>query len=255
MVSRSRGDFWIYDLATATMSRLTTDSATYYGEWSPDGRYFYYVHLLDKTNTVIRRRVDGSAPAESLFSDRELESFALHPGGQKIVYTQNHGHGVQQLVVREMPPNSPAHPLTGFPNDATAFRFSPDGRWLAYTSSESGRAEVYVRPFPGPGSRVQVSPAGGAEPVWAPDGTRLFYRDNAGRDLFVATLDPARAMTVLSRRKLFSGNFDWDWDIADYDVSRDGKELLMVRFPNEDQEIVVTTHWEKVLRERLRVGN
>jgi len=112
-----------------------------------------------------------------------------------------------------------------------------------------------VRPFPGPGSRVQVSPAGGAEPVWSPDGTRLFYRDNAGRDLFVAKLDPARAMTVLSRRKLFSGNFDWDWDIADYDVSRDGKELLMVRFPNEDQEIVVTTHWEKVLRERLRVGN
>lgn len=125
-------------------------------------------------------------------------------------------------------------------------RFSPDGHWLAYTSDESGRPEVYVRPFPGSGQRVQISTGGGNEAVWSGDSRHVFYR--SGSAFMVADVAPSGgALSVASRRKLFEGNYygaDPTALSASYDVSPDGHSFLVGRAIGDSaDEIVVWTGW------------
>lgn len=105
---------------------------------------------------------------------------------------------------------------------------SPDGRWLAYVSNESGSAEVYVRSFPGMGSRYQVSDDGGTEPVWSPKGDEIFYR--RGSVLVAAAVRAGAELEVARRTALFSDDdFLADLTHQTYDVSPDGRHFLMVR--------------------------
>jgi hypothetical protein len=108
----------------------------------------------------------------------------------------------------------------------SAPELSPDGRWLAYQSDETGQMEVYVRPFLEVGARVPVSLDGGTEPAWARSGRELFYR--AGDSLFVASLAFAPALTVTERRFLFSGPFLRGGAFREYDVTPDDRQLLMI---------------------------
>ena len=118
---------------------------------------------------------------------------------------------------------------------------SPNGRWLAYTSDESGQGEVYVRPFPGPGGRSQVSTDGGTNPVWAHDGGEIFYISTSGSfPLYVATVRTEPDFAVESRQQLFS------WDVyfyalahPEWDLSPDGKQLVLVGDDKEDRSLRV----------------
>jgi Tol biopolymer transport system component len=141
--------------------------------------------------------------------------------------------------------------LAGFPGGEWAYRFSPDGRWLAYSSDESGQDEVYVRPFPGPGGRVQISADGGTEPVWSPDGKKVFYRSADATEFFAASLAFTPMPSVTARAKLFAGPYQDEWDVADYDVTRDGKQLIVVRPLDGDRKIVVVLNYATELRERF----
>jgi Tol biopolymer transport system component len=120
-------------------------------------------------------------------------------------------------------------------------RFSPDGRWVAYTSNDGGRTEVFVRPFPGPGGRTQISADGGADPVWAPDGRRLFYLN--GTELTAATLGTERDLRVLSRDKLFAADVSAGSIHANFDVARDGRHFLMLRSSGSGVDLAVTLNW------------
>lgn len=131
---------------------------------------------------------------------------------------------------------------------------SPDGRWLAYASNASGRYEVYVRPFPGPGAPMQVSEDGGTEPMWAPDGHRLFYR--AGHRLLAATLafttGAAPGGAVAARQSLFADTFDGEMPHSNYDVTRDGAHFVMVAVgAATERETVIVLDWFPELRARL----
>jgi Tol biopolymer transport system component len=134
--------------------------------------------------------------------------------------------------------------------NASEARFSPDGTRVAYVSDESNRPEVYVRPFPGPGPRVQISQGGGVQPVWAPDGRGLYYV--AGSTLMDARLTTGPEPTVISRDSLFSGPyFARAGGGTTYDVSRDGKRFLVVKPSDEQLQLVVTLHWTSELAARL----
>ena len=101
-------------------------------------------------------------------------------------------------------------------------RVSPDGHWIAYVTGESGSPQVVVQPFPGPGSRTQVSVRGGTEPVWSHDGRRLFYRDT--QHLIAANVSTTSSFSVTSRETLFTDDFvRYSLPHANYDVSPDGK--------------------------------
>jgi hypothetical protein len=109
--------------------------------------------------------------------------------------------------------------------------FSPNGRWVAYTSNESGRWEVYVRPFPGPGGKVQISSEGGTEAVWSRSGRELFYRNGVRMMAVAVTQDPT--FSAAKPRLLFEGRYEMGPvpGMTNYDVSRDGERFLMLKTP------------------------
>ena len=128
-------------------------------------------------------------------------------------------------------------------------RLSPDGRWIAYSTDESGAYEVVVQPFPGPGPRTQVSTNGGVEPVWSRDGRRVFYRN--GRRVVAATLTTSPQLGVVSRSELFDDVFlPATSPHANYDVAPDGSHLLFLAGV-DDQRLMVVYNWAAELRNRL----
>jgi Tol biopolymer transport system component len=143
-------------------------------------------------------------------------------------------------------------------------RFSPDGRWLAYTSNESGRLEVYVQPFPGPGGKWQISTEGGTEPVWNPNGRELFYRDAENKMMAVdvsQSRDSNRAVSLSAGRPrmLFEGPYEPSTtNVANYDVSPDGRRFLMLKAVEQQgqaaTEIHVVLNWFEELKRRVPQG-
>jgi Tol biopolymer transport system component len=129
-------------------------------------------------------------------------------------------------------------------------RVSPDGKWLAYVTDESGSNEVVVQPFPGPGARVQVSSRGGEEPVWSPTGSKLYYRDN--QSLIAVSYSTASGFQVTGRQTLFSDLFvKRSLPHANYDVSPDGSSFLFLQSTASNDAIVVY-NWIAEVRERLK---
>ena len=142
------------------------------------------------------------------------------------------------------------------PHYETAPQFSPDGRWIAYASPESGRSEIYVRPFPGPGGKWQISTEGGGEPVWNPKGHELFYR--SGKKLMLVDYEAGQSFSAGKPRVLFEGPYvPTPRSFPDYDVSPDGQRFLMLK-PAEDQQpasqIVVVQNWVEELKQKVPLG-
>ena len=125
-------------------------------------------------------------------------------------------------------------------------RFSPDGRWVAYVSDESGRSEVYVQPYPGPGKKWQISTEGGIETVWNPNGRELFYR--TGNKMMAVDVAARPGFTAGRPTLLFTGAFvQSPTCIPNYDVSRDGRRFLMIQpSPHENVtpiQITIVVNW------------
>jgi serine/threonine-protein kinase len=134
-------------------------------------------------------------------------------------------------------------PVLATPFDNGPVSLSSDGRFIAYESNESGRNEVYVRPYPGSGGRWQVSLEGGTEPIWSRTGGEIFYRH--GDDMMSARVRTQPSFEVLGRVRLFSGQFDpGNFRDHNYSVSADGKTFLMVQpVVGAGQALVVTLGW------------
>ena len=128
---------------------------------------------------------------------------------------------------------------------------SPDGRWLAYAANESGRNEVYVRPYPGPGGRWQVSLDGGTEPIWSPRGGEIFYRN--GDAMMTAAVRTQPGFEVTGRTKLFTGQYGTAaFRDHNYSVTPDGSTFAMLQgiVGGPEQALVVTLNWFDKLREK-----
>jgi serine/threonine-protein kinase len=143
-------------------------------------------------------------------------------------------------------------PLLQTPFNEWQPRFSPDGRWLAYTSNESGSAEVYVQPFPSPGAKWKISTDGGSEPLWARTGRELFYRN--GDKMMAATLEMRPAFSVSKSRLVFEAPYAHiNGDIPNYDVAPDGQRLLMVQENRQKATVTqlnVVLNWFEDLKQR-----
>jgi hypothetical protein len=241
----------VLDLATHGMTKLAIHGRGGL-DWMPDGRQ---VVVAGRGIVAIRSDgVDGAAPRALCASANQacgdVAGVTISPDGHAVVFGTMYADGFN-IMVHGLEGDSLTKPLVSTPAVELAPRFSPDGRWLAYTSDESGRQEVYVQPFPGPGRRVQISTDGGEQPVWSSDG-RLFYR--AGKAMMVAQLSRTTdAATVTSRRKLFEGDF---YGIGDYeptyDVSPDGRHFLMARrIGTGGGQLIAWVDWLGALESRL----
>jgi eukaryotic-like serine/threonine-protein kinase len=149
-----------------------------------------------------------------------------------------------------------ARPFLKTHYNEAAPKFSPDGHWLAYTSDESGRWEVYVQPYPGPGGKWQISTEGGTEPVRSPAGRELFYR--AGNRIMAVAVNLQNGFLAGKPVALFEGPWlSTRGALQQYDVSPDGKRFLMLKAAEEDhgaQKIIVIQNWLEELKRRMAAG-
>jgi serine/threonine-protein kinase len=240
-------DIWTVDLKRGTRSRLTTEDQNVHSTWSPDGTRIAYA----SGNRIVWRAADGSGETEVL-ADWERTPFpsSFSPDGSLLAFWEaNPATGVDIRVVPIQGDRKPIPFLETSFNESYG-TFSPDGRYMAYTSDESGRFEVYVRPYPGPGGKVTVSTDGGSEACWSRDGKELFYRRGGSQVLSVPVTTEA-AFTAGKPRVLFEGDYGFgSFGDAHYDVSPDGKTFAMVETgdANAPTRIDVVVNWGEELK-------
>jgi Tol biopolymer transport system component len=247
---------WAYELDRGVERRLTTErGADYWPIWTPDGRRVVYNSGRERRMNLYWKPVDGSGP-EELLSESEgwLSPYSWSPDGI-LAYQESErpGEGFD-IWVLSTEGGGEAHRLFHSENDEVHPAFSPDGRWLAYASNESGRHEVYVRLYPGPGAVTQISNDGGWEPLWSPDGREIYYRRNWGDQVMaVSFVAESTAPRVGKPRLLFEGRYEEGLSYGRrYDLAPDGKRFLMIREseppPPPTQYNVVLNWFEELKR-------
>ena len=246
-----KSDIWILDRTSGTLGRLTTGDAISNDrpEWSGDGRRVLFRSTRSRSSLWIVP-ADHSGPETELQgrSGVTINEGILSPDGKWLVYRVSGGGQVQDFWFRSMSGDTTARPLIVSPFYETAPRFSPDSRWLAFSSDESGTREVYVTPFPGPGPRHQVSANGGDSPIWSHDGRRLFYAHD--RQLTVATLTLAPTFAVTDRKVAVEGGWVFNYVHANYDVLPGDREFVTIR-SLADMRTVVVLDWATEVRAKL----
>ena len=256
-------DIWSFDIARMTLTRLTFDGAEM-PNWTPNGQYLSYrSERADTPFNLFWTRADGSGTEEQLTtSELRQTGSSWSPNGQLLAFYEVPGVGGEQdRDIWILPADGDREPTpflqTRFID--TAPMFSPDGGWVAYVSDESGRSEVYVQPFPGPGGKQQISTEGGVAPVWARDGQELFYLN--GFQIIAVDIETEPGFrpgtpTLLFERAFRTSN---TFGIAPFDVTADGQRFVMVqRAAIADSEaelpqINIVLNWFEELKERVPV--
>jgi len=247
VVSVANGAVWIIDLETETPTRVSESG--FYPLWSPDGAIVTFTTNRNKSFDLYRLPVDLSLPEFTLL-DREnnLRTADWAPDGTLIFREEIPGKGMDLWIWPDSEDAESMKPLLSGPDDELAPTVSPDGQWMAYVSDQSGRDEIYVSDFPQPGSRLQVSVAGGTSPAWAPDGKSLYYLE--GIQFIEVRIATEPGLRILERKPLFSGNFvQYRW-MRQYDVHPDGEHFVMIENPPRG-DVEVITNWFTELGELL----
>jgi serine/threonine-protein kinase len=247
---------WVKQLPTGPLSRLTFGSTSSYRQiWHPDGRHISFIRLQSAKGGVWMQRFDGSAPAESVLSlpSRPIDELVWSPDGRTTVFRAGSGgSGSRDVMALTRGTDSVPRPIAAGGYDEFAADISPNGRWIAYVSTESGRSEIFVRRLDDPAAgRTQVSVEGGEEPRWAHNGRELFFRSGRGA-MLVAELAPGPAFSVKSLRTLFTlPNLNTDPFHRAYDITRDDQRFVMTnRSLGALTELVLVLNWSEELRRR-----
>jgi serine/threonine-protein kinase len=258
---------WTWDFSSEKMTRLTLGPAgSFLPQWTPNGRDIIFVDA--STRNLYRKAADGTGTDERLTTSTQFQRpNAVSPDGTRLVIEQQMPAAGFDLML--LPLNGPRRvdPLLQTPFDERNAAISPDSRWMAYESNESGRSEIYVRPFPNVADgRYQISTSGGRTPVWSPDGRDLFFV-NAGTVVAVSvTLTPSFSAgnpTKLfdARSMLLDGRFIAAGTQRTYDVSPDGQRFLMIKENAGSGEgdappasLVVVQNWFEELKAKLPAG-
>ncbi|HEU4828228.1 MAG TPA: LpqB family beta-propeller domain-containing protein, partial [Gemmatimonadales bacterium] len=239
---RSGRDIWLLDRGSGALTRLSFEEEAGRPVWSPDGRDVAYVLQVRADMDLRIIAADGSGPARALPST-ELQPWEVDftPDGRSLLVRTAGGPGSRDVwLVPRDGASAPVGLLTT-PADEVSPAVSRDGRRMAYVSNESGRAEVYVRAFPGMGGRHQVSLEGGTEPAWSRDGRELYYR-SAGA-LYAAAVRAGDGFEIVSRTRLFvEPEYASDMTHRYYDVTPDGR-FVMVRDLEGGSLMNVTLNW------------
>ncbi len=240
-------DLWTYSFARGTLSRLTSGEGTEFGPvWSSDGSELFYV--VDRPPfTLYRIPVDSPDAGKPIWdepSELDTNGVAVAPGGHWLAFVRTGQQTGGDLYSRPLDGSQPARPFRAGSAEEGYPSFSPDGRWLAYQSDETGRPEVYVEQFPGPGKRIQISADGGTEPVWARGSGEIFFRH--GEELCVVATHLDHGFQFDAPRTLFTYPFIGGVNNSrSYDVSADGSRILAVSIPESliPRQIEVVTGW------------
>ncbi len=231
-------DLWLVDILRRTLSRLTFDpSEEFSPRWTPDGlRLFYALIEIGRVPEISVRTADGSGNGDHVLARNNIPKIpnSIAPDGRTLAYVEIVTDDNADIWVLPLGGDRQPIPFVKTPFNEFGPEFSPDGRFLAYVSNESGRFEVYVRPFPGPGPKRQVSVGGGTSPVWSRSGGEIFYRNGAA--VMAAAVTAGPEFSSAAPRTLFRGEYEEparpDWP-RNYDILPDGKQFIMIK-PDPD---------------------
>jgi serine/threonine-protein kinase len=260
LTSELGDDIWIKELDGGPLSRLTVDPAgEFRPRWTPDGRTVSYMSTRGENADVFIRRADGTLPPELLVDlDEPIFEVLWSRDGRWLVLRTGLG-GNRDIWAQRLGVDSAPARLLATDFDERAVSLSPDARWIAYQSDETGRNEVYVRPFPDiTAGKWTISLDGGSRPLWSHSGRELFYADGMDARMMAAQIRAGPGgIEVTERRPLFSlANYLLSANYTPFDVSADDRRFLMLRevgAANETQNaLIVIENWFGELRERVR---
>lgn len=244
IVEAGRHELWLYGVGSSTPSRLsTTGAVNNMPVWSPDGQRVVFNSV--RPNPGLYSVAPESGAEATLLLAREkniIVPASFSPDGTLLAVTEIDNRTLGNLWVLSLHDSSRTVILNTPANERSPM-FSPGGDWIAYASDESGRDEIYVRPWPGPGAPVQVSTDGGREPAWSRDGDELFYR--RGDSMIAVAVRTTPVFSADRPATLFDGPFATEYVGArHYDVFPDGR-FLMVQFEPEPDpvRIEVVLNW------------
>ncbi len=246
-------DVWLFDFDRGTLSRQTFEGSHGWAIWGPGTDEFTVTAYQNGQWQVYAKEVGSGPGARRVLweGSRHVRVASWSPDGKRLVATSlktPDDPADQDLLILsadgDLAPFLETEYWEAFPD------FSPDGRWIAYLSTESGRGEVYVRPFPGPGTAVQVSTEGGWEPAWSRDGRELYYRSDTPTPQFLAVkVDPTGDRFVAERPVgLFMNTSFSPSPLRAYDVTPDGKFLTIT-----DSKDALVSNVKEFQPDRIRV--
>jgi len=245
---------WIYEFARNTLTRLTFGPGVSLSPvWTADGRKVIYNARITGAPSFRWKLADGSGREETLvgkeFDDPGATPLSVSPDGKTLLFGAHSTAGLQAIEALTLDGSNNIQPFLQGSFNFNGPHFSPDGRWLVYGTDESGRREVYVQPFPGPGGKWMISTDGGESPRWARNGREIFFF--AGDELMSVGVETQSAFKVGTPRPLFpiagylrSGN---------YDVAPDGQHFLMIKQEDTStspKELNVVLNWSEELKRR-----
>jgi serine/threonine-protein kinase len=270
--TRNNSDIWTWDLDRRTLTPLSLDpSQDMSPVWSADGtRIVWTSSRFGGNPNAVWQAADGTGPVERLSTSPQVQfPTAVTPDGKSVLLfwgaTVENSLSLNLATIPLAParaPDKPPQAILEAPTLKLNPAISPNGRWIAYQSNESGQAQIFVRPYPAVDSgRTQISTTGGTRPVWSRDGRELFYLDDGGFMTAVGvettgTVFKAALPRTLLKTKYYAGTSTRGYDLRAFDVARDGRFLMIKELTSETREqasITVVVNWVEELKARVPV--
>ncbi|MFQ5676839.1 MAG: hypothetical protein ACE5G1_13160, partial [bacterium] len=249
----NKPNIWIYDLARQSRFKFTLEGGNEQPVWSPDGKTIAFESDRRGRKAVFLKSADRKGEARFVYESESPGAsapFSWSPDGKVLLFGD-----FRDIWSLRLDSTMTREPLINRSFQEWAAAFSPDGRWVAYTSDEQAQYDIYVEPYPPTGESVQVSTEGGEGSVWSQNTNELFYRND--RKWMAVSFKTSPSLSFEAPRVLFEGNY---LNIAgvDYDVSPDGQRFLLLKpieASSPRMQLNVVTNWFSELRRKVPVEN
>ena len=251
------GNVWTVSLLRGTLTRINsgTENPGGFPIWSPDGKRVTYNSVRQGLRTLSGKQADGTGSEEDLIaSEKRIGPGSWSPDGKVLAYSEMSPTAGDDIWMLPVERDRKARLWLETPFTEVGAQFSPDGRWIAYSSDESGQLEVYVRPYTGSGGKVQVSTDGGQHPIWARNGQELFYRN--GDKMMAVAVKTSANFDAGTPHLLFEKRNPVAGPTPGYAISPDGQRFLMIQPIESEQaatQINLVLNWFEELKRRVPV--
>jgi serine/threonine protein kinase len=242
---------WIFDVVRDIQTPLTSGGTIdRFPSWTPDNKKVTFQSYRSNFYNIYWKRIDGIGEAELLVSSENIQAGgSWSKDGTLFAYYEVHPTTQRDIWVYTTR-DCTATPFLNTPYDESTPALSPDGKWIAYTSNKTGQYEIYISPYPGPGSGERISTQGGDQAVWAPDGRELFYRE--GNKLVGVSIETQPSLKIGVPALLFERPYLFDSRNTQYDIYPDGNRFLMIKSEESTgNKIYIVVNWFEMLKDQV----
>ena len=244
-------NIWTFDLGRGVLARLTLVGDNRDPFWTPNGKQIVYTSFRNGMYGLYEKAADGSGSEQELYHSKNwvcAESFS--PGGQYLAFEENSPSTRTDIWILPLHGEPKPRPFVQTAYTEWSPAFSPDGHWIAYESDESGRSQIYIQPFPGPGGRWQISNEDGTRPFWNHDGRELYYINE--KKVMVVPIQGGASFSAGTPRVLFEGDFFASGHF--YDISPNGQQFFFIKDvtpAGAPTEVNVILNWSSEIKRLL----